>query len=196
MNEIWRTVHLKEYQGLYEVSDLGRVKSLDRWIETEDGRNVFYKGVILIPRKDKYGYLYVHFSKNGHRFTIKVHRLVAFAFPEICGEYFEGAQCNHLNEIKTDNRATNIRFCSAGENVNWGERNNKVSRKMYNGKLSKPVLQYTLDGEFVAEYPSGMEAHRVTGCKQSGINNCCLGKLKTSYGYVWKYKNPPIIGRA
>lgn len=60
--------------------------------------------------------------------------------------------------------------------------------KCINGILSKPVLQFTLEGEFVAEYPSTMEIQRKLGFRNSSISNCCCGRAKTAYKYIWKYK--------
>lgn len=68
------------------------------------------------------------------------------------------------------------------------EHKRKIGVSMTNGKLSKKVLQYTIEGEFVKEYPSTMEVQRQTGFKQSNISYCCCGKGKTAYNFIWKYK--------
>lgn len=104
--EIWLPV--EGYEGLYEVSDFGRVRSL--YNRTCEKR-------ILKTGRDKDGYLMVNLYKNDKQKTFKVHRLVALAFvPNMFGD-----DCvNHINEDKTDNRAENLMWCSRKENNNWG----------------------------------------------------------------------------
>ena len=183
--EIWRPVHIKEYKGFYEVSDLGRVKSLTRYCK-QNGYNIFHlderEGKILTPVQNHRGYYLVGLSIENKYKRYTVASLVAHAFPEICGKPFPGAQINHLNEDKSDNRAINLRFCTASDNINWGTRNQRAIKN-----LCKPVLQYTLDGEFVDEYPSICEAQRQTGFAQANISKVILGQRKTAYGYIWKY---------
>ena len=65
----------------------------------------------------------------------------------------------------------------------------ETKRKMSESTPSKPVLQYSKDGEFISEYPSIAEGERNTGCRQSSISQCCKGKLKSTGGYIWKYKS-------
>ena len=123
--EIWRPI--VGYEGLYEVSSYGRVRSLDRYVNN----NSFRKGKVLSPGKDTIGYLFVVLSCNGKCKTIRVHRLVAQAFipnpdnlPEI----------NHINEDKTDNRVDNLEFCNRKYNINYGSRKDKVKdTKIKNG---------------------------------------------------------------
>ncbi len=112
MEIIWKNVDLCDG---YQVSDAGQVKSLKH-----------KKEHILTQRQDKDGYVLVDLTTGGKQTTVRVHKLVAMAFPEICGEYFEGAEVNHLNEIKTDNRAVNLRWCTHNENCNYGNRNKKI----------------------------------------------------------------------
>lgn len=169
--ETWRPV--VGYEGLYEVSDQGRVRSLKR--NTTNGK-------ILIPIKNKSCYLNVHLSIDGISRLFRLHRLVAFAFPEICGEYFEGAVCNHKNENKLDNRAENLEWCTPKYNTNWGTGLKRMAQK-----LSKSVAQYTIDGVLIAIYSSTAEAARQTGYSQSHICKCCQGKQQIAYGYVWRY---------
>ena len=93
---------------------------------------------------------------------------------------------NHKDEDKTNNTVDNLEWCTHEYNVNYGTRNKKVAEK-----LSKPVLQYTLDGEFVKEYISLMECYRKNGFNCSNISKCCrkLEHYKSAYGYIWRYKN-------
>ena len=170
--EIWKDV--VGYEGLYQVSDKGRVKSL--W---------FGKEKILKPVKDGRGYLLVNFYKNGDMKMCKIHRLVALTFltnpqnlPEI----------NHRDEDKTNNKVENLEWCDRKYNCNFGSRNQRIAEKHTNGKDSKPVLQYTLDGKFVKEWKSTRDVQRNLGYFQTCISACCLGKQKSAYKFVWKYK--------
>ena len=120
-----------------------------------------------------------------------IHKLVALTFPEICGNPFPGAEVMHLDDNPHNNVATNLRWGTHKENMNWNDLP-KRKKTFFNGRVpGKPVLQYTLDGEFVAEYHSGMEAQKQTGILCPSISACCKGKQKTSHGYIWKYKPQP-----
>lgn len=158
------------YEGIYEISDLGRVRS---------------KRGILRPVMNNCGYLQVGLCKDSKRKWFKVHRLVAMAFvPNMFGLN----QVNHINEDKTDNRAENLMWCDCKENINYGSRNERVSEKNTNGKLSKLVLQFTKSGEFIREWPSTQEVERVLCYSRGNISMCCLGKQKSAYNYIWRYK--------
>lgn len=153
------------YEGLYEVSDLGRVRSL------KYGEKRFLK-----PDVTKKGYLRVSLCKGGKQKWFKVHRLVAQAFvPNI----FKLNEVNHINENKKDNRAENLMWCDTKENCNWGTRNKRIS---------KPILQFSKTGELIREWKSAIEVKRVLGFCQSSISKCCSGKLKSAYGFIWEYK--------
>ena len=113
MIEEWRNI--EGYEGLYEISNLGRVRSLDRIVVYSNGRKYFYKGEILKLKVDKYGYNIISFCKNGKHKTYTIHRLVASAFiPNT-----ENKSCiDHINTIKTDNRVENLRWVTNKENMN------------------------------------------------------------------------------
>ena len=170
MIEEWRDV--LGYEGLYEVSDQGRVR-----------RN----GKILKPGKNNWGYLQVFLSKNEILKTSKIHRLVASAFipnpqnlPEI----------NHKDENKTNNCLDNLEWCTHDYNTNYGTRNARAAERI-SEKLSKPVLQFDKEGNFIREWPSIMEVERELGINNSNVSKCCLGRygFKTAGGFVWRYKN-------
>lgn len=193
MEEKW--VDIEEWKGLYQVSDMGRVKSLERvTYDTRKGGN--FSGKRLCPEKITYGsmhkstgYMRTILRKDKVKKEVRVHDLVARAFPEICGKWFEGCQVNHKNEDKTDNRAENLEVCTPEYNSNYGTRNERLSKHFRNySEWSIPVLQYTLEGEFVKEYLSLREAERQTGFKRQNIASCLKGKYKQSYGFIWKYK--------
>ena len=162
MSEEWRDI--KGYEGLYQVSSEGRIKSL-KW----------NKERILKPSMDKDGYLLVTLCAGGKPKTLKVHRLVCEAFHE---NPDNKPQVNHINEDKADNRACNLEWCTCKQNVNHGSRNERVS---------KPVGQYSLDGKLIKLWPSTMEVQRQTGFSQGNISQVANGKYKQAYGCIWKY---------
>ena len=172
-DEIWCPI--KGYENLYEVSDQGRVKSLK-----------FGKERILKPGSDKDGYLIVGLCKNGEKKNLLVHRLVAKTFipnPDNLPEV------NHKDEDKTNNKVSNLEFCDSKYNNNYGTRNKRISEKMTNGKLSKPVLQYTKSGEFVREWKSMNDVQRNLNYNKGNISSCCTGRYKSAYNFIWKYKD-------
>ena len=171
--EHWKAI--AGYEGLYEVSDQGRVKSLK-----------FGKEKILKPRETHGGYLKVALCKDGKVEQSKIHRLVAKAFipnPNNLGTV------NHKDEVKTNNTVSNLEWMSIKDNNNYGTRNKRLSETQINDKnKSKEVQMFDKStGELLDTFPSLMEAGRVTGINQGNISKCCLGKRKSSGGYVWKY---------
>ena len=171
-NEIWKDI--PNYEGIYQASNMGRVKS-------------FYglKEKILKPKISHNGYYRVALYKNSTQKWYQMHRLVWEAFN---GQMPEGLQVNHINEIKTDNRLENLNLMTPKENCNYGSRNERRAKKQINGKCSKPVLQFTLDDVFIKEFPSAHQIERENGFNNSHISACCKGKLKQAYGYKWKYE--------
>ena len=160
--EIWKPI--KGYEGLYMVSNWGRVKSIK-----------FGKERILKPVTNSSGYLLVGLYKNNIEKKYSVHRLVAEAF---IPNPYNLPQLNHRDENKLNNNVDNLEWCTNEYNINYGTRTERYS---------KPVLQYTLDGEFVGEWPSARECGR-NGFNQGSVSACCRGELKTHKGYIWKYK--------
>lgn len=171
IKEIWKDK--KDYEGHYQVSNCGRVKSIK-----------FGKERIMNLITDKWGYLYVNLYKNSIKKTYYVHRLVAEAFLLNPNNYKE---VNHKDECKTNNVVSNLEWCTASYNTNYGTRNKRIGKSNTNGKRSKPVLQYTLDGQFVKEWSSTMECGR-NGYSQGNVAACCRGELKTYKGFIWRYK--------
>lgn len=164
--EIWKNI--KGYEGLYQVSSDGRVKSL-KW----------NKERILKPGIRKGGYLQVALCAGGKQKSLMVHRLVCEAFhdnPE------NKPEVNHINEIKTDNRACNLEWCTRIENMNHGTRNERSGKAQ-----SKSVGQYTRDGELIKIWPSTIEAKRQAGFDCGHISRVANGERKTHKGFVWKY---------
>ena len=172
--ETWKDV--KSYEGLYEVSNLGRVRSLDRIDRSGKQR----KGRLLKLVINKCGYSMVAlYSSNGFRKTKSVHRIVYEAF---VGDITKGKDINHIDENKQNNRPENLEALTHIENVRHGtgiERHAVI--------ISKPVNQYTKDGQYIATYSSVSEAMGITGISQSHISQIVNGKGRTAGGYIWRF---------
>ena len=119
--EIWRPI--VGYEGLYEVSNTGRVRSLDRYVKCDYEKYRLHKGKVLSPGKDKDGYLSVVLSCNGKHKKIAVHRLVAQAFIPNPDDL---PIINHKDEDKTNNRVDNLEWCTVKYNMNYGTRNIRI----------------------------------------------------------------------
>lgn len=182
-NEIWRDI--KGYEN-YQVSSLGRVKSIRRTVKSKNGYRTV-KERILKPRKNRYGYLQLSLCKENKRKTMLVHRIVCDAFID---NPLNLPQINHRNEDKTDNRVENLEYCDASYNNNFGTRNeragiaiSKAKKGVFNTKHSKAVKCL----ETGKIYPSLSEVHRQFGFSAGHICNCCNGKRNTCCGFHWQY---------
>lgn len=193
INEIWKPVivvridgTIIDFTGLYEVSNYGRVKGVDRY------NYRFIKGKIRSTTVNNCGYVMVSLRKNGKLYNLLIHRLVATAFLPNPNNYTE---VNHKDENKLNNCVDNLEWCSKSYNQNYGTRNNiagnkcsKILKGKFNTKKSKPILQYDLDGNLIKEWPSTAEVKRQLGFATSYIYYCLEGKYKQAYGYLWKRK--------
>ena len=190
--EKWKDI--KGYEGLYQVSDEGRVKSVERIVNA--GKRIFnFKSKLLKPIFIK-NYYSVHLSKNNKTKMVRIHRLVAEAFISNPDKL----PCvNHKDEKTTNNKVENLEWCSPKYNNNYGTHNKKISEAMINKpEYSKQVYQYTIDGILVKKWPSIREAER-NGFQSINISRCCNGgyfyKAKNKWinitqhkGYKWSYK--------
>lgn len=216
MNEVWKPV--KGYEGIYEVSSYGRVRSLTRYINIQDPRGSYMRklyGRIMAPHKMTNGYLGIRLSQDCKEENCLIHRLVALAF--ISG-YRDGLIINHKDRDKTNNRADNLEWVTYQENNRYMDAHikrgrerhkkfmiqqmlhpkppkTKVSREVHaqhiseNNAKNMAVLQYDKDGNFIAEYRSQSEAARNVGLKSgSSITVVLSGMKKTAAGYYWKKK--------
>ena len=173
--EEWRDV--VGYEGLYEVSNIGRVKSLIDNHGKPREKN-------LKQYLNHKGYLIVKLYKECDRKTCKVHRLVANAFiPNP-----SNLKCvNHKDENKTNNCVDNLEWCDNKYNINYGTCIQRRVEKLINRQdQSKQVYQYDKDGNLIKIWESANECKR-NGFKQSAVSACCLGKRKSHKGYIWSY---------
>lgn len=158
--EIWKPI--KDFEGLYEISNLGIVRSL-------------YNNIILKPSSNGRGWLKVGLHKKGQITQRYIHRLVGQAFIPNPGNLPE---INHIDEDKTNNQVSNLEWCTSEYNLHYGNRMNK---------LKKAVLQFNKDGVLVKEWESGTLAYKQTNICH--ISDCCNGNRKSAGGYIWKYKD-------
>lgn len=177
--EIWKDI--KGYEGLYKVSNLGRVKSLSR----RDRLNRVIQEKVLKPGSNKVGYLHVNLYKEGRVKICKVHRLVAQAFipnPE------DKPEVNHKDEDKTNNKVENLEWMTCKENINYGIHNERSAKSRTNDKKrSKPIYGINIKTNERVEFPSTMEAQR-NGFSSGTIVDCLKGRRKSHKGYKWYCK--------
>ena len=168
MAETWKAI--AGYEGLYEVSDLGRVRRL----------NFHRTGHpwILNPGKNGSNYLRVSLYKDGKRKKMLVHRLVAETFIPNPNHL---ATVNHKDENKHNNSAGNLEWMSVADNNNYGTRIRRAAEENW-----KPVQMFDKQGNLIATFSSAVEAKRVTGISRQGICMCCSGKRKSAGGHIWR----------
>lgn len=187
-NEIWKPAKYYYYDGrytyfgdYYECSNFGRVKTLGKT------KSNFSK----IEKELKYsiargGYYKVQLYDKKKLKQLLVNRLIYSSFN---GYIPEGMEVNHINEVKSDNSIWNLNLMSKNDNIRWGTKIKRTATKNTNGKCSKKVLQYDINGNLIKEWPSTNEIERQTGYLHNSIVRCCNGKQKNAYGYKWEYKN-------
>jgi hypothetical protein len=194
MKEVWKDV--VGYEGLYQVSNLGNVKSVARAVKRIGQSDLPVKERILKQQDDKAGYKTAMLSKGGKLKLLKVHRLVAIAFIENPEGY---PIINHKDENKQNNKADNLEWCTHKYNTNYGNaqkrkkldvaaslKNLEAARK----KQYKKVAMCDEAGNELKVFDSiAAAALYVNNTNHtSSIIKCCKGERKKAYGYTWKYK--------
>lgn len=167
--EIWKDV--KGYEGIYQVSNMGRVKSLAR-----SGNNRTLKDRIMRQYVGKTGYMQVRLSKENKTRLLKVHRIVAEAFID---NPWQKPQVNHIDGNKTNNLVDNLEWNTSSENI----------KHAYDCRLRKvkPVIQVNLDGRVLKEWRCIADASKTLKINDAHIWKCCNGTRKSAGGYKWKY---------
>lgn len=170
MVEVWKDI--KGYEGLYQISNYGRVKSF----KMKKAQHVY----LLKPYPTKCGYLRVSLSKNNKYKGELIHRLVANYFLDNPNNYKE---VNHKDENKQNNCVENLEWCDRKYNVLYGtakQRESKTKHKYY-------IEQYDLNQNLIKKWDSLKEIEINTNYKKNNIQQNCLGNTKTAYSYIWKY---------
>lgn len=185
VKEVWKPV--KGFEGFYEISNYGRVKSKERYVLCKN-KPTKIKGKILKFGINSSGYCFVIMVKDNIRKMHLVHRLVAEHFIPNVNNL---PQINHIDENKENNHVSNLEWCTAKYNVNYGMRSQKVSEKLrgrYNREdISKKIKQLSKEGMLIHIFPSIREANRAIGKPSRHISECCHHKRKTAYGYRWEF---------
>lgn len=174
MEEVWKDV--VGYEGLYQVSNEGRVKSLVRKGKRQE--------VILKQHDNGHGYLIVSLTRNSTKKSYKVHRLVAQAFiPNP-----QNLRCvDHISTIRTENHVDNIRWVSHSGNSANPITKERVTAAIIK-RVSKKINQYDLEGNLIKTWDTAVQAAKTLGICDVPIRKCCHGKEKTYKGFIWRFK--------
>ena len=174
MQEVWKDI--KGYEGLYQISNLGNVKSVNRIVSRGTNFKPVRERILKTGNKDRYRY--VMLSKYGKSKTGWVHRLVAQAFiPNP-----DNLPCvNHKDENPSNNVVDNLEWCDYSYNNSY----NNIRVKAAIPKR-KAVVQYNKNGEFIRVWAHAREAAEALGINKRAIYECCKGRSQTSGGFIWK----------
>lgn len=192
MKEIWKDI--PEYEGLYQASNLGKIKRVDRYakcfISNQHKSNVatkkHLKEKILKCKVDKDGYYGISLHKDGKTKYFRVCRLIAMAFMP---SNDKALQINHKDENKRNDCVDNLEWCTCKYNQNYGMRNKKISKSRM-----RKVYKYDLQGNFIEEFESINSAAKSVNKSFSNISLVCSGKQKTCGGYKWSYEKTKLGG--
>ncbi|HIJ15705.1 MAG TPA: hypothetical protein HA277_04805 [Methanosphaera sp.] len=181
--EIWKSVYYIysngkkiDFSGLYEISNTLKLKYLNY-----KGSKGTEKIVDLNNINQKERYYVISLCKEGKVYSCRIHRLVLSSFYPDTTNY---KYIDHIDGNTHNNNLSNLRFCSASENINNPVRINKIHKST----LCKPVIQMNLNHSVIKIWRSTNEIERELNYNHVSIVNCCNGKYKTAYGYIWKYK--------
>ena len=178
-DEIWKNI--PKYEGLYQASPRGNIKSL-------------YRNKILRYEISKNGYCQVMLCKNKRQKLLYVHRLVAMTY---LNNFNEKLQVNHKDGNKQNNNINNLEMVTCKENIQHsfknklqviksGKENHLYNRYGQYANKSKPIYQFDLEGNFIKQWNCQKDVERELGFKVQNISACTLGNKKTAYGFIWK----------
>lgn len=184
MQEIWRDIC--GYSGLYQVSNLGNVRSLGVHFIRSDGKPYTRDPRAINPISNNCGYLCVELHNRGLAKRFLVHRLVAQAFIPNPNNYPE---INHIDENKTNNAVDNLEWCTHQQNSCHGTRAVRIKQTLKNRGRTVPVLMFSKQGELLRRFDGINEAASEMQISSGSIVECCKGTKyrKSAGGYVWKY---------
>lgn len=172
MKEIW--IDIAGYEGLYQVSNWGRIKSLKKYRSKKEQ---------IMVQQIKKGYYTIRLSKHSKKKDYVVHRLIAQAFIPNPNNL---PQVNHKDENKLNNKIENLEWCTVTYNNCYGTR---LERASVSNKLRREVLKFDLDNNYIDTYKSVTEAGRRNNTSVANISACCRGVYKQSKGYIYRFKN-------
>ena len=183
----WKSI--QEYAGLYEVSDRGQVRSLDRSVHTgiKNIKSRIVKGKVLKQNRKKNGYMTVDLCKDGAVKTVLVHRLVADAFvPNPNGSHF----VNHIDSNRANNAANNLEWVTSSENRTHGIKSGYVvfrqTRKVICVETGKTFEQAKMAALWLSEtHPERINGSLTVAAQN--IRGSCNGRTPKAYGFTWKY---------
>lgn len=176
MSEEWKDI--EGYEGKYQVSNMGRIRSVDRYIQCGSMTRFFKSRMLALVISNK-GYVCVRFLEK----SFSVHRLVAKAF--VPG-YFQGAQVNHKDENKLNNRWDNLEWMTAEDNFSYGTRLERCN-KWVEDNMGVPVEQLSLDGQHIATFPTQSAAARILGITRWRVQKALKGEYNFE-NYILKRK--------
>lgn len=184
-SEEWRDI--EGYEGIYQISDCGRVKSLERFVLLGEGiRHIMEK--FLRAKRKKNGYLfYCLYPGDGTVKSEYAHRLVAQAF---IPNPLHKRDVNHIDGNKMNNCIDNLEWVTRSENQIHAYNVLNRTREHpvgWDNKLAKHIVQLNLDGSFVKKWASSWDFQRHTGKTEANVRRCLKGKQKTAYGFRWVY---------
>lgn len=175
--EIWKPI--EGFEGWYESSSYGNVRSVDRKVIFDDGRYANYKGKQLKPVVNSNGYYICNIYRNSKSKIVYIHRVVAdHLVPNPEGKKY----VNHIDGNKLNNSPDNLEWVTQLENARHAQRTGLTP----DSHCAKTVKQYDKQGNLIATYSSYYEAGKKTGFEASKIGLVVRGKRKTHKGFVWK----------
>lgn len=176
--EVWKPI--KGYENYYEVSNNGKIRSLDRITVFKDGRKrKFFGKILVLQATNNSGYVTVGLHDSGKTKTFLLHRLVAESFVD---NPYDLKEVNHIDQDKFNNAASNLEWCTHKENVNHGD---EIERGAQKQRMS--FCQLDMDGKLVKVWHGFKKIEREAGFSRKAIRDCCIGKRDSYRGYKWEY---------
>lgn len=199
--EIWKDI--KGFEGLYQVSNMGEMRALDKYVNAGIKNNKVVKktGKKLLLQTTKRGYKHISICKNGKSKNINIHRIVMETFCPDKKDFkympyekledidLSKLEVNHKDENPSNNKLSNLEWCTHSYNINYGDRKRKVLEGIMKTKYNfTPVIQKDLNGNFICKYDSIKQASIATGLYRSQISRCARGIYKQSGGFIWEFR--------